>query len=354
MQTKEEKSRIREALLLLGLLVLLFVRADAQTVQCQSLFVVTVPLGKYLDQGTRSGYIDCKGNVVADLKYEAIFEFQDGRGVLIDGKDSLVVELNGLTQRLNNTLVLTPFSEGRAIASRNGRVVVIGGDGNATAELPDRFRPGSELVVGGFDSGLAIVYLDRVGENVGFIDLSGRQAIQPRYDYSNGFSGGLATVEVAGKFGVINRLGEYVVAPTDLQVLEPLDGTVGFETARNTWRFVDVSGKVILDNLNFENLGAMSDGMIAVSNGDHWGFINAKGEEAIPIRYDDAGDFSCGLAAVRIGKRWGFVDKTGTLAIGMRFDEVFKPFKNGLAYVATRSFEGYINAKGNWIWKRRR
>lgn len=354
MYRKKNKKGIRELIFLLGVTLLLVGGANAHCSQCRSLHMASIPLGKYLDQGVRWGYIDCNGRVVVDLKFEQIFEFQDGLGAMIDGKDSLVVDLKGRITRFENTLVLAPFSEGRAIASRNGRIVIIDHDGNTTATLPDRFKPGDELIVNGFDSGLAIVYINRVGESFGFIDLSGQQAIEPKYDYSNGFSGGLATVQVDAKFGVINRLGEFIVNPTYLHVHDPSNGTVGFETAPNTWRFVDFNGTILLDNLKFENIGMMSEGMIEVSDSVKWGFINDKGEEAIPIRFDQTRDFSCGLAAVRNGNVWGFIDKSGKQTIGMRFDYVYKGFKDGLAYVATRNLEGYINTKGRWVWKRRR
>jgi hypothetical protein len=41
---------------------------------------------------------------------------------------------------------------------------------------------------------------------------------------------------------------------------------------------------------------------------DKYGYINEKGEEVIPPRFDDAQPFAAnGLAAVRVKGKWGYI-----------------------------------------------
>ena len=47
--------------------------------------------------------------------------------------------------------------------------------------------------------------------------------------------------------------------------------------------------------------------------GGKWGFIDRAGELTIPVQFDDARDFSVGFAPVRKGSAWGYIDRTGTV-----------------------------------------
>ena len=71
-----------------------------------------------------------------------------------------------------------------------------------------------------FSEGLASV---RIGEKMGYVDKTGSIAINPQFDLALPFCGGLARVDIGhwvrdrvggerfeGKFGYINKQGEYV------------------------------------------------------------------------------------------------------------------------------------------------
>ena len=69
----------------------------------------------------------------------------------------------------------------------------------------------------------------------------------------------------------------------------------------------------------YDDVWTFSEGLAKVKRNGKWGFINTKGEEVIPCKYDDIyyhsnGNrvyFLDGLALVRIGDKCGFVDKEG-------------------------------------------
>ena len=56
------------------------------------------------------------------------------------------------------------------------------------------------------------------------------------------------------------------------------------------------------------------DGFAAVKRNDKWGFVNEKGEEIVPCKYDFVCDFSEGFAPVLLvgstifDVKWGFVN----------------------------------------------
>jgi hypothetical protein len=54
-----------------------------------------------------------------------------------------------------------------------------------------------------------------------------------------------------------------------------------------------------------------TDGLARVQRNGKYGYINPKGEAAIPLVYDDARNFSEGLASVKQNGKWGFIDPKG-------------------------------------------
>ncbi|HEY0099750.1 MAG TPA: WG repeat-containing protein, partial [Pyrinomonadaceae bacterium] len=64
---------------------------------------------------------------------------------------------------------------------------------------------------GGFSEGLALV---KTGGKFGYIDKTGRLTIRPQFDNAHNFNGGLARVWLAGKQGYIDKSGNFVWKPT--------------------------------------------------------------------------------------------------------------------------------------------
>lgn len=86
-----------------------------------------------------------------------------------------------------------------------------------------------------------------------------------------------------------------------------------------------------------------SDGMaLVVNNQNKRGFINAKGEEVIPLIYDDASIFFNGLARVTINKKNGFINKQAKAIIPFIYDFA-DDFHNGMARVCLKNKYGFIN-----------
>ena len=85
------------------------------------------------------------------------------------------------------------------------------------------------------------------------------------------------------------------------------------------------------DDSFYPTMSSFHDGLAAVSKDGKWGYIDKKGNLAIPLQYDDAKDFSEGRAAVRKGKFYGFIDTDGNFLIQPRLIEAAY-FINGFAF----------------------
>ncbi|MDG0792797.1 WG repeat-containing protein [Cohnella ginsengisoli] len=76
-----------------------------------------------------------------------------------------------------------------------------------------------------------------------------------------------------------------------------------------------------------------------------FGYLNAKGEWAIPAQYEEGYAFSDGLAAVVKDGAVQFIDKTGKTVLETDYDDV-GDFSEGLAAFEQDGKYGYINKKG--------
>ncbi|TDF35349.1 WG repeat-containing protein [Histophilus somni] len=99
------------------------------------------------------------------------------------------------------------------------------------------------------------------------------------------------------------------------------------------------------------------NGLAKYKEGNLWGYINQKGEMAIPVQFAYAANFYDGLAAVKTSDgKWGYIYPSGEYAIRPQFSCVFY-FSEGLAAVTTTGYGkncqggkwGFINKSGNWI-----
>jgi len=108
-----------------------------------------------------------------------------------------------------------------------------------------------------------------------------RQDWRKKYDSLWSFHEGLAAVELNGKWGFIDKMGNLVIG--------------------RHWRH----------GLTYDAVGSFSEGLAAVELNGKWGFVNKKGREVIKLKYDWVDPFSKGLARVRLDGKWGLIDLQG-------------------------------------------
>lgn len=90
-----------------------------------------------------------------------------------------------------------------------------------------------------------------------------------------------------------------------------------------------------------------------------FGFIDRSGKlvidfERLPTTTKYVGEFHEGLAVIHLEQRKsedtikGYIDRTGKIVIGPRFDYA-RDFSEGLAYVETKAFRGFIDHQGKTV-----
>jgi hypothetical protein len=124
-------------------------------------------------------------------------------------------------------------------------------------------------------------YFSRKSHKYGYLNLEGKYAIQPQFDAATPFKNGYAAVQKNGKWGFINTSG------------------------------VPITG------FDFDSLGDFSsEGLAPVVIKEMGGFINTKGEVAIPLIYGKYLDsFNHGIARVKFVEDM-FINTTGKTLFG--------------------------------------
>ena len=253
-----------------------------------------------------------------------------------------------------------PFTEGLAAVQKHGVCGFIDTKGRVVIE--PRF-----VTVGLFSDGLASFRDKRFTDPWGYIDKTGKVIIKPQFDAAAAFRNGVAQVGFAtlkGKllsivadvglecdYKFIDRTGKFVPEPSPLHYATGEPGELIPFRKDDVAGYLDAKGEVVIPP-QFQVASTFSEGLACVCKGGLFGYIDTRGEWVIPPRFQYANDFSDGVAGVHLGEiGWGFIDRTGKEVIPGKFGWVYGGFRHGVAEVAFDRKRGYINKKGEWVWK---
>lgn len=134
-------------------------------------------------------------------------------------------------------------------------------------------------------------YDAKKGDNdlYGFVDENDNWIVEPQFQKTNfSMRFGMGAVRNEDyKWGFVNEAGEMVI---DYQYRFAgdftTDGTapVKVETGSKVWRYVDKTGKEVLE-VEYDQCGGFWDGLAYVSNSEGAGFIDKSGKIVIPMIY---------------------------------------------------------------------
>jgi hypothetical protein len=185
--------------------------------------------------------------------------------------------------------------------------------------------------------------------NWGFLDSTGVMVIEPQFTFARDFINEVGIVAAGDKWGVVDRRGQMLI-PCQYDGVAFLDNTdnkiIRVYRQEPKYGLIDTLGQLRV-NAVYDEIGAFSEGRLAVRRGGLWGFINADGEEVIPCRYREVANFSEGLAAVKLGHYWGYVDQDGEVQVSFKYAQA-GDFREGLAWVSDRKGVGYIDRQEQW------
>ncbi len=199
------------------------------------------------------------------------------------------------------------------------------------------------------------------GDNWGYANIKGEMIIPAAYRRCYSFSEGLAVVfsEQTKKFIIITPTGDQLKTQIDnFEVRSGFGlGEVGYNDgmlpvySNKKWGYLDNKGNLAIP-LNYEKASEFNGGYAVVTKDGKTIIIDKKGNEktASDSRVLSINRFTEGLAPFSDAeKKTGFVDVTGKVVIEPKFKSVGF-FHGGIAWAKTLEGKvGFIDKTGQWI-----
>lgn len=304
------------------------------------------------DVDKKCGYIDKKGNWVIEPIFSEVWDFNDGVASVKIGSENTFINfktgkesieggrkaayINKKGEILMNRFFdqAFGFSEGLGSVGNGAHRELLWGYIDKTGEqvIPMKFGPGLISAVGNFINGIApALYGHWENGKYGYINKYGNFIIPPIYKTADDFSEGKASVcrikkkntyNKADGYPDINQKYECSFIDNTGKVLFPFreyfygkfsDGLATachrvwyLSSSRPSCGFIDASGKMIISQ-KFVNVGNFNNGYAKVSvslKPSLWGLINKNGTFVIKPIYSDLGDVSDGLISFRMGDEY--------------------------------------------------
>lgn len=158
----------------------------------------------------------------------------------------------------------------------------------------------------------------------GFINTSGQVVVNPKFDWADTLSEGLAAVKMGEKWGYVDEKGVFVIKPQFDYANSFVEGMASVliidEISRQKqWTFIDNAGKMI-SSPKFDDAGIFSEGLAVVIDDGDYCYIDKNAKTVYITGANIAYDFSEGLACIRkrydrMNYRCGFMNKNGKTVV---------------------------------------
>jgi hypothetical protein len=241
------------------------------------------------------------------------------------------------------------FHEGLARVNVGGRHGFIDRSGRMAIE--PQFGPETQ----GFGHGLAMA--QAADGTCGFIDRSGDFVIAPTWDWAQPYQEGRARVRLDGRYGYINADGRVVVPPQYRLASDYCEGLAVVHGESGCW-FIDADGEQVFGP--FQSAGSFSDDVASVKNQgqrgllDHHGAIHAVEGLSWVSEYCCDGRIEFKIAGFdgpvwcEAKDRYGFLDRRAQVVIPPRYEDA-STFREGMAGVRIEGKWGFIDTDGTMV-----
>ena len=311
-------------------------------------------------------YITLDGKSITESKYARAFMFQEGRA-LVQNRDSLwgYIDTNGKNVACCYTQGLS-FREGVAWVNKNGQLKALNSDGREIATLPENV-----ISVWPFYNGLALFsrdglqsYMDknhnvigngtyfydgkRFQENMasvrcdngkyGYIDTEANFTTSCEYDFTLAFKNSKAIVVKNGRWGAINKQGDFAIGPLDAGDTLISDNDIfRYKRKDGKWGWLNSSGKVMIQPVYQETSNFGNSNIAPVKGDSLWGYVNKNGKLVIDLQYAVAYPFFNNRALAQFTNgQWGTIDENGTVDVVLPYKTISRNYWN-LAYFGVQS-----------------
>lgn len=306
------------------------------------------------------GYQDTNGVVIVEPIYESATPFVTGLAIVKTGTGF------GLVDKMGAEVIPPTFGKIEdcgcgvyAIKQENGYALI-----NKYGKRIDKGTVSSIVPYGCEEDRIPVRY----GKNLGFIDSKGKEVVPFEFDAAEPFFHGVAPARKEGEknWRIIGKNGK-AINDEQFEMIYPfVEGFgVGMKqnaTGQSKYGVVDSSGKTIIPFQYARITGSFSGEYIACAaydpyeieakglpeNANTWFIFDRAGEKVGETHFTLWDDFSEGLVAASENDKFGFMDATGKLVIPFQYDWVCG-FKNGMAWAGKDDKFGFIDKNGKFV-----
>ena len=155
-------------------------------------------------------------------------------------------------------------------------------------------------------------------------------------------------------WGLIDSKGDWVVSPTYDEVGRLSEDVIAVKQG-DLYHFINTQGATLSENNlvvnNYDNARYFSNGLAGVKEAKKWGFIGTKGQIIIPAQFDSVREFKFGFAPVKVNNKWGYINRKGQWLVKPIYDAAYNFTDAKIAVVVVKGKRGFIDTKGRFIIK---
>ena len=289
------------------------------------------------------GFINKNKRTVIPFIYDEAEPFLSGLAMV--GKN----DKYGIINRAGETVVPLIYDEIGETSTQfisielNGKYGFIDQKGNLKVGLEYE-------TVGDFNNGIAYVKQNGL---YGIIDTNLYYVVKPKYEWIDNLKNDFIRVKEKGLFGVIDVQGKYIVEPIYEQLTE-LENGYAMVVKNGLYGYIKSDGGItIAIEIPYVqgviNWGMFNDkGLARIISEEKFGLIDTTGQRFVPALFEDIGAVSDDLIAIKRHGKWGYCDYDIKLKIPYNFETV-TGFKGEFAIVKRDSLYGVINKKGTEV-----
>lgn len=198
--------------------------------------------------------------------------------------------------------------------------------------------------------------LRRVGPNrlamqlegkFGVVNNANKNIIPPLYDDIKDGKKGFLTFQSKGSYGLMDSLGKHIIQPLYERVEKADYGWVKV-FAENRWGLRTVKDEEVMGTVLL-GIGDLGPDYAVVQRGNTKGVINLKGEEVVPVRFEEVRVLEDSLFIVQDRRFFKWYDRQGRIQRTLEL-EGFDPLHGEMVQrVQKGKYWGVINLRGQWV-----
>lgn len=190
----------------------------------------------------------------------------------------------------------------------------------------------------------------RLGAKWSLLNEKGQKVGEARFDWVGLFQDGMAPARQGSKWGYLNRQGQWAIAPFYSDARPFRQGVAAVQLG-GTPNVVNKTDQLAGLPEIYGKLPKKIDLQVPASSGGKWALINSKDQYLAPPKYEAILEASQDLVLFREQGAWGYLNLKGEVAIPAQYLKA-SPFLDGVAAVTLMNCRsGKIDRSGQWLEK---